>query len=1662
MARTKEELRDLVAVLRELKATANLGIDADLEKMNQAISKIGKGQTSGFRDLITSAQDIKRVLRDALEVNPEGIYKVNRALAETVNLARQLEKAPMAMAGLAGQEKNQLRYLQSAPAPASIARQLQEEANNTEIRNRYYKASSDNEYVNTRLPVVARKEMNADFEKRAQPFLTSYEEVEKANKEASAKQKELTQKDEEVRAQANRAMNELVKATEQEAKERQANIAKARDVLDQSKRLGQKEDEADKARLRKLGEETYANPNAVNVGIDRSSYNAEQAAAATQKGEEAAVKKQIAEKETVADLQQQKLLQQEITKLQEEAFRKANPQAFNPNVRSAESMRMEASANAEYGPNQLNQVGAVSAAFGNNTAKLEEFQKRLHAIGFDLKDINTVSKDAVSGITTMSASVVDANGVLQQATVHVDRFGQVVQSQSNNFRTFGDILANNVKKVLEWTVAIGLVYGAIAKLQEVFSNMSELQNLLNDLTITANLSGEALQNAFDGVVEVSNKVGISAVDSLKAMNYALKITGESSVGAERTSKALTLLTASLTLSKLSGMGQAEAMDELVASLEQANLSIDQATSLLDKFQAVAKVSGGSIDDMTTTFGITAASAMDLGISIDQLNGIIGAFASITTKSAEETGNALKVIFSNIQTDKAIAVFQKYGIAVKDFATGETRNFIDIMDELNDRIKTGLVDDRGLSEIALKVSGGSRRAADFTAITKNWEKVAPTVQVSAKAQGDAQAALEIKSQTLNSAVQRLNNSFLELSNTLGDKGGFVDLMTQIVSVMDSIVKVANSVTSALGPMTTAITALAAISIGNKLFGNQIKEVFTGLGSSLVAAKQPQVAGANVADRVASIGAGNAGFVQVAEQGGKAFGDKAVGGIRSFIGGGFGSALVPVIGLSLVSAMQGNGVQAAAGLVSGAFMAGVTKSAGWASIGAIVAQIIVSQIQSLIDYNNKGRAAVEAGVPTYEQYKTTNPKATPEEYQTEVKKRIQDIANSPELFGNVAEQIATGMSNTDRYYLAQQQKEYLTKNAPNKLSEFEQAGKSGDYQRYSELYKELEKIIMSAKLGVGDKSDYFGARPGINRQLLLTANNLEAIDVVSRGLTESFKELNDVAKEATTAENNKYKSQVAFNEAFGNRSIDSLNKFRTELIMQMGQAGSQITSGPQYKSALAQGGVAQVLTPQVLAAQHPEVKAIGEAKKFSQEYDTLFETLSRANEERVNFIGELATEISRLNDQISTGKSTQIALDRQQLAEDQKLLAVQLQLADVEAARSQVVYQGFDDQRELTKKEVLKAARDAEKVQNYVVGQMGIDPGLFKKTLDDIYVLTKDGLVKIKGLGKDFFSPAIDGVKQMKKELENAFNFQNLRDYPIDVAGRLQKAMNYYQNLLKQWGLNEKIEKMTFLFKDNQVAQLVGSQTALQLALQDLTQVEKKQLDGIYNLPSGATAFIPLQAGQMLANNTANNVGAAPYDYGNFPTPALTGLTDSLTGLDSAVLESTNSLKGFARVAAEKYQREAPELKERPRDLDRNGNPYKDEIQIPYALPKPRAWDWSQYQVPGIEKSQGDVFSQLESALVQPIQSMVASIKGLFNIQKTGGTDMMKERSGFGNETKTVNVTVKPEKVTNEFSTNIILRLDGRTLATAMKKYLFEDYQRLTASVGRTSRSTTGVI
>ena len=567
----------------------------------------------------------------------------------------------------------------------------------------------------------------------------------------------------------------------------------------------------------------------------------------------------------------------------------------------------------------------LEGVFAKTPGVAKELSATAAKSGFSPEDIKRVTEYA-NAYTQVQYQVTRADGVMRKMVLTTDRAGNVFTSTQKQFRTFFGHIRRNVTEMLKWSAATLVVWGAIRKLGELLEIAIENETRLASIAVILGEEHVNLSAVFNSAAEAAAATGEAIDGVLDGYVQAYRATGAIADETERARQAQVLLIDALTLSKLSSLTTAQAMDTLTGALRQAGLGFEDGYILLDKWVAVSRQANVSIETLAESFAITATSASNAGLTWDELNGVIATLAESTTLSATESGNAIRAFIGGFSTDLAVKELGKFGIAVVD-STGETRGFLDVMKEIAAMFEAGIISEGELNKLARAIGGrGARRGAQVATTIKNLGRANEVAEVSAKANGDAQRALSIQLDTVQTAITKLSNSFQKLARAMGSEGGvleaaggILDIFVKLVDATSALVKNLGDITPILAVMGTLFAATSAQTRG--LFAMQVAG---GVGS--------------VIDRFA----GGRGGISVEEQrlnAGMAGGFSSVGqpstlGQRAtgrLMGKGFGRNAGSLLG-------QGLGVGFAAYTAAKDLQEGDTAAAGLSLAGAAIGGLL----------------------------------------------------------------------------------------------------------------------------------------------------------------------------------------------------------------------------------------------------------------------------------------------------------------------------------------------------------------------------------------------------------------------------------------------------------------------------------------------------------------------------------------------------------------------------------------------------------------------------------------------------------------------------------------------------------------------------------------------------
>lgn len=154
---------------------------------------------------------------------------------------------------------------------------------------------------------------------------------------------------------------------------------------------------------------------------------------------------------------------------------------------------------------------------------------------------------------------------------------------------------------------------------------------------------------------------------------------------------------------------------------------------------------------------------------------------------------------------------------------------------------------------------------------------------------------------------------------------------------------------------------------------------------------------------------------------------------------------------------------------------------------------------------------------------------------------------------------------------------------------------------------------------------------------------------------------------------------------------------------------------------------------------------------------------------------------------------------------------------------------------------------------------------KEELDTTILLlrTQQGLSYETGITASKLQDALSQMDKQKQDQTSLFQFRRLKDVDPSQFGQLQGLTQMYDKFLTSIGSPEKQMNINLLLGEQNTFKTMNARmTALQLALEDLTKVEKAQLSGTWNMPAGSTALVPITSLDLQRWNKSGGGGIDP--------------------------------------------------------------------------------------------------------------------------------------------------------------------------------------------------------
>jgi len=1133
-------------------------------------------------------------------------------------------------------------------------------------------------------------------------------------------------------------------------------------------------------------------------------------------------------------------------------------------------------------PATLNQALFQSMGLSNQAASALE--KKLQSLNLTQGTLSRSTTELSTGIQTITFSAFDP---LTQATktftAHLGPMGNLLEDTQKRFRSFGSAIMRDVVEVLKWTIAITAIYTPIRKLGEMLEEMKKIQLDMVDVQIVLGNSTRDLNTVF----EASSRIATETSSSLEGVIEGYALAAAASASAENETQRMitteSLLKNSMTLSKIANIDQKQALDTLVGSLSQLGMKLTDGTALLDSWVAVSKKANVSVKDMSTSFTIVGAAAEEAGLSYHELNALIGTLAQSTNLSADELGNAIRGIIAAMQTDKAQAEFAKYGIATKTVA-GDFRDFMEILKEMKVMSQTGILDEKAMGALTQAGGAGARRGAQLSALVQGLATAMNLITVSENANGDAAKAMALEMETLDAATTRLNNAFTSLAVSLGGEGGVLGALTFVTNAVTFLITQVKGLVSIMriaAPMMATFMLTKGVlgtKVGVGLMGTQIpmwlSQLFTSANfagqtqatatapsvplagrqpSGLLAGLTRRLQGTNIGSTVTQTTQG--GIIPLAVPiGRRANIGEFAGGIGTRLASPFlGQMSMANVGapalysiLSSLGRPKEEGIpRAAIGGITGVLTAALTGSTMWATIGAIIATGFYDKFLTF-------QGDIATG---WSQFLATNPpkkpgdeNKPPEDIMADMEALIKPSLSTGEIFASNL--VAFGNNLLSSIGIGRTSNQQVSQLLTGEPGTGKQAVSQGDV------------LLLMAKGLIGGAS------------VMDEETRKQVIDLYNRWLVEQTQQglMGDIpmttaqtAIEAEVAEVSKYAATA---------SVELMNEALDAVAT--GAAGSVQNYIDSQNIA---EGLASTAASLIVAQT-----ALGQPVPGMEEYTPLPGYQPMNEQQAVNFVAGLNPE----QQSAVTSAYTEILDALNGIETVNSLIAAQPGGATEDQKKMLASYRAELERISKTFPQILNAIQSASIVTNAtdklkdVISLPEMTPEQLQRVRAAADKMWREYL-KASGLTDAEITAYINAESEKLLKIGESFpgisvkppsEFwtaaaaqegvgQNTSIQELDVSiAQLNQALAQYPQFLS--ALQAAIYKMSggtqtytenamdylFLTNDNNAKTAHVDQTILQLLMRDLIDIEeKKGLQGMYNLPEGATFYVPVTAYEM---------------------------------------------------------------------------------------------------------------------------------------------------------------------------------------------------------------------
>ena len=268
------------------------------------------------------------------------------------------------------------------------------------------------------------------------------------------------------------------------------------------------------------------------------------------------------------------------------------------------------------------------------TESANTYQKRLddlkitHKEAFKSEDVQKLAGETQDLINTTRAGT-DVTKELKNSYGALDT---EIKNVDTSNKSFGKTISDNIKKVFQWAVATGAIYGSLRQIKEGIQYITDLNTEMTNIGLVTGQTTKELSGMTTEFNSMAKSLGTTTLEVASGATEWIR-QGRSA------SDTMILLKNSTMLSKLGNIEAADATSKLTATVNAYNISAEDSIEIVDTLVALDNTLAASTQGIADGMQKASSMAKQAGVSYQNLASYIGVVISNTQQSGDTIGQA---------------------------------------------------------------------------------------------------------------------------------------------------------------------------------------------------------------------------------------------------------------------------------------------------------------------------------------------------------------------------------------------------------------------------------------------------------------------------------------------------------------------------------------------------------------------------------------------------------------------------------------------------------------------------------------------------------------------------------------------------------------------------------------------------------------------------------------------------------------------------------------------------------------------------------------------------------------------------------------------------------------------------------------------------------------